>query len=164
VTELDPSATGPAAFAVCVIMKRKPSASRWINYTWQVSGVVVDSREPTTAKNGLKIRSAEDGDDFLWSGFTVKLYKDEAESYYHNLMAGQPSLYVITRDNEQNEPVPFRVSASFDEANAYIEAGEQAFPVPLPAELYGWIERFVLTHYVPEPRKKRKRKDWKEGE
>jgi hypothetical protein len=164
VTELDTSATGPASFAVAVIMKRKPSASRWINYTWQVIVVVVGSREPTAAGHGLKIRSAADGDEFLWSGFTLTLYKDEAESYYHNLMAAQPSLYVITRDNDQNEPVPFRVSASFDEANAYIEAGDQAYPVALPAQLYGWIERFVLTHYVPELRKKRKRKNWKEGE
>jgi hypothetical protein len=164
VIESEFPATGPASFPVAVIMKRRPSASRWVNYTWQVSGVVVHSADNMTAQTGRKIRSADDGDEFLWSGFKVTLYKDEAESYYHNLMAAQASLYVITRDNDQGEPVPFRVSASFDEANAYVEADAQAYPVPLPAELYGWIERFVLTHYVPEQRKKRKRKDWKQGQ
>jgi hypothetical protein len=162
--EFDPAATGPASFPVVVIIKRRPSANRWINYTWQISGVVVNSREQTAAMAGVRIRSAEDGDEFLWGGLSVTLYKDQCESYYHNLLAAQPNLYVITRDNERGEPVPFRVSASFDEANAYTEAEEQAYPVPMPAELYGWIERYVLTHYVPEPRKKRKRRNWKDGE
>ena len=92
------------------------------------------------------------------------MYKDEAESYYHNLMAPNPCLYVILRDNEQGQPEPFRVSASFDEANAYTEVDENAYPVAMPGELYNWVERFVLTHYVPEQRKKRKRKNWKAGE
>lgn len=163
-TELDPSATGPDSFPVVVILKRKPSTNRWIDYTWQVSGVVVSQQEAMASKTGVKIRSGDDGDEFLWGGLSVTLYKDEAESYYHNLMAPNPSLYVILRNNEQGQPEPFRVSACFDEANAYTEVDDDASAVAMPPELYHWIERFVLTHYVPEQRKKRKRKNWKAGE
>jgi hypothetical protein len=61
-------------------------------------------------------------------------------------------------------PRPFLVSLSFDEANAYLETDDvDVFPVAMPPELYRWIEAFVLAHYVPEPRRKRKRDDWREG-
>ena len=34
---------------------------------------------------------------------------------------------------------------------------------PMPGELYHWAERFVLEHYVPEKKRKRKRNNWKES-
>lgn len=100
------------------------------------------------------------GDDFLWGGIHLNLYKDQVESYYHNLMAPQAMLYVIVRVQD-NILTPVLVSASFDEANAYIESSDDAHPVPMPAEVYPWVERFVLEHYQPEPPRKRKRKNWK---
>jgi hypothetical protein len=42
-----------------------------------------------------------------------------------------------------------------------MEVEEDVFSVPMPAEIYRWVENFVLQHYVPERRKKRKREDWK---
>ena len=162
-TELDPNNGGPASFPIAVVINRKPSTNRWLKHSWRVSGIIVDRRQQTAINRGVKIRSADDGEDFIWTGLPLKLYKDEAESYYHNLMAPNPSIFVVTRTNEQDQPEPFIVSASFDEAHAYLEADDQAHALAMPAELYHWIERFVLTHYVPEPRKKRKRQDWKQS-
>jgi hypothetical protein len=54
------------------------------------------------------------------------------------------------------------VSASFDEAHAYLEAEGDAEAVPMPPEIYQWVERFVLKHYVPERKVKRKRRNWSE--
>ena len=162
-TTLDPSNTGPESFPLVVILKRTPARSRWQPYTWTVSSVLVHSGTDQSSVHGVQMRSGADGDEFLWSGLTVTLYRDEAESYYHNIMAEQPALYVVTRNNNQGEPEPFTVTASFDEAHAYMEGEENAHSVALPAELYAWIERFVLTHYVPEKRKKRKRQNWKEN-
>jgi hypothetical protein len=42
-----------------------------------------------------------------------------------------------------------------------METEELVESVDMPAELYRWAERFVLEHYVPKKRKKRKRDDWK---
>ena len=50
----------------------------------------------------------------------------------------------------------------FDEANAYAEGDEDVHNVPMPPELMKWLEAFVIAHYVPEKRKKRKRREWSE--
>jgi len=89
------------------------------------------------------------------------LYVDECESYYHNLLAKTPRCYVIARRDEDAVPVPFLVSLSFDEAHAYLEADDEVFEVDMPPEIYRWTEAFVLHHYTPEKRVKRKRQNWR---
>lgn len=109
------------------------------------------------------VRDTASAKEYLFSGLRLRLHKDESESYYHNLMASNPQLYVIARaagDGERMEP--FHVTASFDEGNAYLEADDEVYSVAMPPEVAVWIERFVLDHYVPEPRKKRKRRNWNE--
>ncbi len=154
---------GPDRFPVAVVMRRQPSANRWISHGWTAVGVVVSDRDDIGGVRGERISEQPDGsEDYLWGGLTLRLFKDQAESYYHNLMAPHPSLYVVLRDDPRGWPEPFLVSASFDEANAYVEADADAQPVALPPELHQAIERFVLRHYMPEPRRKRKRRNWKE--
>ncbi len=97
----------------------------------------------------------------LYPGFEISLHTDECESYYHNLVSARPCCYVVVRSDEQGVPVPALVSLSFDEAHAYLEADEDVFPVDLAPELYRWTERFVIDHYVPRKRTRRRRDDWK---
>jgi hypothetical protein len=100
--------------------------------------------------------------ELLYGGFRVRLHRDECESYYHNLRSPRPHCYVLTRPGAEGEPVPFLVSACFDEANAYLEGEDvQAYAVDMPPEIYRWVEAYVLEHYVPRPRRKRERDDWK---
>ena len=158
----------PDRFQVAVVLNRKPSKHRWLRHNWTIKGLVVSSQDSVSKARGECVRSdPEEGEDFLWGGLTLRLFKDQVESYYHNLMAPQPALYIILRSQEQDEPQPgapkpVRVSASFDEANAYVESDDDAQPAPMPAEIYPWVERFVLTHYAPERPIKRKRQNWKE--
>jgi hypothetical protein len=56
------------------------------------------------------------------------------------------------------------VTASYGEAASYSEVDENVYAVPIPPEIYLWIEAYVLEHYVPEKRRKRKRDDWKQDE
>ena len=51
---------------------------------------------------------------------------------------------------------------SYDEATSYMEVDEPVFSLPMPPEVYRWLEAYVLEHYVPERKKKRKRDDWKQ--
>jgi hypothetical protein len=100
--------------------------------------------------------------EHLVGGLSLRLHRDECESYYHNLASPRPQVYVMSRPDEvDGAPDPFQVSACFDEANAYAETDDDVHPVDMPAEVHAWVERFVLSHYVPEPRVKRKRRDWK---
>jgi hypothetical protein len=99
---------------------------------------------------------------FLHTGMRMHLYKDDAESYYYNLVSDNPSVFVIC-NQEAGEPLqPFIVTLSYGEATSYMETDEIVETVAMPPELYRWAEHFVLEHYVPEKRKKRKRDNWKE--
>jgi hypothetical protein len=58
-------------------------------------------------------------------------------------------------------PEPVLVTLSFDAGQAYQEADETVYAVPLPPELYRAAEAFVIAHYVPEKKRKRKLENWK---
>jgi hypothetical protein len=157
---LDPL-ENPDGFPVAVLMTRQPAPADkpWRGDAWRVIGVMVTS---TLGPGRTRVRSGPEGEDYLWGGLRLRLYKDEAESYYHNLMSTNPCVFVITNTDAGAAPRPLLVSASFDEAHAYLEAEGEAEAVPMPAELYNWVERFVLAHYIPERKVKRKRRDWAE--
>lgn len=152
----------PDSFPVRILMCRQPVTDNpWIDHRWQVLGVTAGDSGGEDPAGDQHVE--RDGVlEVLIHGHRVTLYQDECESYYHNLIAPKPNCYVITRTEEDGMPRPFQVSMSFDEANAYLETDDvEVFPVPMPPELYRWTEAYVLAHYVPEPRRKRKRDDWR---
>jgi len=154
-----------SSFPVSIIMEKRPSASKWADAYWTVVGIIVGERtaseQTTTEKTHLHTNG--DIEQYLYSGFSVQLFKDECESYYHNMVSPKPGCYVIAEKNDSEEPIPVKVSMSFDEAHAYQEAGSDVYPVEIPAELYGWMEAFVIDNYFPEKKFKRKLNDWKKG-
>jgi len=159
--ELTITAELPDAFPVTVVMERQPAkVSTWVDYVWKATGVIVgntlesqDESRVEHLENGYRLQ--------IFPGFQLRLYVDECDSYYHNLMSPSPHCYIVVRqDDDDDEPRPFIVSLSFDEAHAYLEGDDTVFTVDMPPELYRWTESFVLTHYCPEKLKKRKRKDW----
>lgn len=155
----------PNNFPVVVLMQSAPSQiNTWDDYQWQAVGVMVrnsDDIEQAQSQSQL-VHDQNDTRQYLYSGFSIRLYIDECESYYYNLIADTPRCFVITRRNESGVPIPFLVSMSFDEANAYLESDEDVYVVDVPPEIYRWTEAFVLMHYAPEKRKKRQRDDWKQ--
>ena len=147
-------------FPVVVLMQRQPSrVSRWSDYQWEAIGVMGYTEKATHSTVPQLVHEEGEVRQYLYSGFDVRLYIDECESYYYNLISPISRCYVIARKNEENIPVPFMVSMSFDEAHAYMETDEEVYAVDVPPELYRWTEDFVLMHYAPEKRKKRKRDD-----
>lgn len=144
----------PPHFPVTVLMEVRPvHGSRWITQSWAAVGVVVGERGSTGWRQARE--SDESGvRELLFAGLHVRLHADECESYYHNLLSETPKLFVIAREDAvSGRPQPFQVTASFDEAHAYLEAEESVYEVPVPPEIYRAVEAFVLEHYVPEPRK-----------
>ncbi len=146
--------TGPPQYPVAIILRhrptdpgRHPSGDRW-----QITGVIVSSQPAPTVLE-LKARSSPEGDHYLWSGFSIRLYPDEVESYGSNLRSDYPNLFVICYPNAQGIPVPSCMTASFAKAHAYPDALIEA--VPLPPELYPWVESYVLAHDAPERRTRR---------
>jgi len=147
-------------FQVTVMMQRQEIANNpWTDASWKALGVMLDSRNDPELKHFERVVADADIEQYLWSGLPLSLYADECESYYYNLMADNPLIFVISRTNEVlNQPEPFVVTASFDEANAYQESDDQVFSAAMAPDIYRWIEGFVLENYVPEKKYKRKRK------
>lgn len=142
-----------------VLTTREPVAGNpWISERWRVLGVVAEGENRSDSPARQLVRSGPDGDQYRWNGFALELRASEADNYYHNLIGGNPSVYVLAQEDEDGELIPQGVTIDYIEALAYAEFGNEGLAVPMPAEIYRTIEQFVLDHYVPEePRSKRKR-------
>lgn len=144
------------------MLRRQIQHGRWQVPDWQLTGVVA-GEEPTRVGTGrVLVHSGEDGEQYLWPGFALSLYRDAAESYWFNLTADNPLLFVICRDDEEAGVEPFLVTVDQHEAGAHLEGDDLVFSTPMPPEIHQWVEQFVVTHYVPREMKKRKRKKWSE--
>ncbi|SEO67025.1 Protein of unknown function [Aquisalimonas asiatica] len=122
----------------------------------EANGVVVGKRFATERRQSTCIRSAEEGSLYMWSGYHLQLRKAQAEAYYLNIRGDSPSVFVVGR-NGADGFVPERLTVSLDEAQnldatELRDAGETVMRVAMPAEVYRWVEGFVLKHY--EPRRK----------
>ena len=156
------------SFTVSVIMESRPSQNQWVDKVWDAVGIVALSDSDDSSDKANEVKVVEQGDikQLIYSGMKVRLYKDECESYYHNLMSPEPGCFIIAREedaegNDTGIPIPFLVSLSFDEAHAYLEGEATIYAVPIPAELYLWAEAYIIDNYIAEKRIKRKRTDWK---
>ncbi len=127
----------------------------------EVVGVLTRPAPNQAGLRKQRIHADADNEQYLWTGLDLNLHPDASESYYCNLMGEKPSVFVVSR-SEQGCLQPFLVTLSYDEAASYMEVDESVSAVPMPAEIYRWCEAFVLEHYVPEKKRKRKRDNWKQ--
>lgn len=133
----------------------KVEANVWIDDKWQAVGVIPTVRNSTPKKT--KLTNNPDGRDvYRYDGFVLEFERDELDSYYQNLVADKASVFVICRPDEDGYPQPFLATLSYDEAAIYMETDEIVYTVGIHIEIYKKIENFVLKHYQPAPRKKRK--------
>ncbi len=154
-----------STFDVAVLMERFAGVTRWQPWVWRPIGLLAGAVASGERGKAEILSASERSRQVLWRGYRLRLHVDETESYYHNLMADRPRAYVVTNAQEatvDNGPLPSLVTLSFDEANAYAECEEDVEPIAMPAELVQWVEAFVIEHYVPLKRVKRKRRPWAE--
>ena len=160
-----PAATAPLQYPVAVMVEFQAiHDNRWVDGRWLVTGVVAGEQIATDGIQSKRVHSGEAGQQYLWSGLSIELHKDDAESYYYNLISDNPGAFVICSE-EPGEPLqPFIVTLSYGEATSYMETDVRVERVDMPAELYRRLEQYVLANYVPEKKKKRKRDNWKEAD
>ena len=154
----------PESFPLSVVMQQtRVTTNIWQTIQWSAIGVIVGERHTSNGEESELILQDEHSAQHLHPGYRIRLHKDECESYYYNLIAESPQIYIVCRTDEVDKLMrPMLVSASYDEAAAYHESDNEVYTVPMPAELYNWIEAYVLQHYQPEKKRKRKLTDWKE--
>lgn len=154
-------------FPVSVLMERRlVTVGRWTQPQWEA--VAVLAGEKLSSEYGRTHTHSENGRDrYLWTGLKLQLFEGGAESYWHNLMSDTPRLFVICYaadedDDDSLELRPVFVTADQDEVSAHMESDDPVFSVPMPDKVLQSLERFVVTYYKPQEKRrgKRKRKSW----
>jgi hypothetical protein len=145
---------------VAVIMRRVRMDNRWQPWRWELEDVV-----PQEAAFGRQARLLHQSDDevrWLHPGFTVELFRDDAEGYYLNVTTDAPCWFVLWRMEEEatvaDEPIPrpTMVSLSYHDAGRWLDAQETVEQVPAPAHVVEWLRAYTDEHYVIEPRKRKR--------
>lgn len=149
----DTSTMSARTLAIAVIMQRTALDNRWVSEKWEALGVVQDVQGPAGPRVIL-----DDGKfrRVLYTGFSLELFRDEAESYHLNLTSPEPRVFVLLR-GEDGPPAPAMATVSYAEAARWMDGGENVDGVPMPPDIYAWVGEFVEAHYVPKPTKKRQR-------
>jgi Protein of unknown function (DUF3305) len=134
---------------VAIVMERRALANPWASEQWAAVAVIPDTgnREPCII--------AEDGASERWlhPGYELTLRRDEAEGYFLNVTSAEPRIFVMWH-MEDEQVRPHSVSASYNEASTWMDAGDQVDPVPMAPELALWLGDYVRDNYKPEPKKR----------
>ena len=152
------------SFPVLIVMQhRRIENNIWTSEKWEVEAVVAGGKDTDDEPVRSISRIGTDDEKYIWSNYQINLFKDEAESYYFNIISETPYVFVVCRDEEDGSQLtPFNVSVNYDEAASYMELDDQVFQVTMPPEIYRWVEAYVINNYVPVKKKKRKLENWKD--
>ena len=144
------------AVQVAVVMERETAPNRWEDWRFRIAEVV-----PHEDEFGLEARVLRDDGKLqrtLHPGFTLELFRDQAEGYWLNLSSGSPVWFVVWRidDADPSRAWPETVSLSYTEAGRWLDAQERVDNVPLPPDLAAWLQAYTDENYRPEPKQRRR--------
>ncbi len=146
-------------------MRRERLDNRWQPWRWVLEDVV--PQEPAFGTAPRLLRQTDEAAQWLFPGFSVELFRDDAEGYHLNATSPAPCWFVLWRldeeaaggaDSVERLARPVEVSLSYHDAGRWLDAQETAEQVPVPPEVLADLQAFVAEHYQPEP-KRRKRPD-----
>ena len=141
--------------AFTVVLSRRPAQSgRWRAPVPALAGILPCA----AAKRGVE-NLREGAGLFAFHGIPLTLHRDLAESYWANVSGANPRLFVVCREEEDDDgrARPLLLTASGDEAAGHNETDDMTFSAPMPAAARSFVEAFVMDNYFPEPKRKRKR-------
>jgi Protein of unknown function (DUF3305) len=134
---------------VAIVMERRALANPWASEEWTAIAVI-----PDTGNHGPCVIAEDSGSQrWLHPGYELTLRRDEAEGYFLNVTSAEPRLFVMWQ-MEDERAHPYSVSASYNEASTWMDAGDQVDPVPMAPELARWLGDYVRDNYRPEPKKR----------
>ena len=146
-----------ASMAVGVVVEGRAIQHRWRGWRWSVvegvPGLGVRERWRPRVQGAGGARDAAGAP-------ALELHRKATEDYRLALSATPPQLYVVLRA-EETRPVPFvpfLVTASPWEAQAYDGGDDLVDAVAMPEPIAAWIDAFVAEHHVDQPFFKRRRK------
>ena len=170
-----------------VIMRKENLDNPWVSYRWVPKEVLPDYGQSQAQANSSNSISGQflgrdaDGESWLFTGFELDLFLDEAEGYYLNVSATTPSWFVMWRVEEDIDryidpkslsmaqadnsiAVPHRICVSYNEAARLLDGGESVDTIPMSDEHAAWLQEYVNENYRPEPKKRHKPASFKGAE
>lgn len=158
------------AMPVGVVMQRRALNSRWQPFQWKPIEIVDFVNLPDYSADGSQqvrcLRLDADNGHWLFGGFEVKLFSDEAEGYFLNISAPAPCWFVMWRlENVEGTElaVPKFVTLSYNEAARLMDGGESVDTLPLSDAIVERLTAFTRTHYHPQPKKKHRKPSFEGG-
>jgi hypothetical protein len=148
---------------VAVVMRRERVSgpmSRWQTWRWVLADVVPHEDVFGTVARLLYKNDREER--WLHPGFTVQLFKDDAEGYDLNLSTAAPGWFVLWRMDEEAsvdaQPMarPVAVSLSYVDAGRWLDAQETVEQLAAPAQVVQWLQAFAAEHRATEPERRRR--------
>lgn len=153
---------------VAVVMRKERITgpmSRWQAWRWVLAEVL--AQDEGFGEQPRRLFKSEDEERWLYPGFSVELFRDDAEGYYLNVTTPAPCWFVLWRMEEEatlaDEPLarPAMVSLSYHDAGRWLDAQETVEQVPAPAEVIDWMRSFAEEHYVVEPKRRKRPESFK---
>lgn len=149
------------ALSIGVVMQRLRIDNRWQTYQWQPSEIL-------SSVPGDRRCLLDRDEDLRWlfGGFEVRLFSDEAEGYFLNISSPAPCWFVMWRPEEIDGieiAVPKVVTLSYHEGARLMDGGEKVDTVTASIDIVERLTAFVKTYYVPEQKRKRRKPSFEGG-
>lgn len=149
------------ALNIGVVMQRVRIDNRWQTHQWlplEILSNVPDSR--------LCLLESDEDSRWLFGGFEVRLFSDEAEGYFLNISSPAPCWFVMWRFEEIDGvevALPKVVTLSYHEGARLMDGGEKVDTIAASAEIVERLTAFVKTYYIPEQKRKRRKPSFEGG-
>ena len=168
-----------------VMMRKQNIDNPWVSFRWTPKEVLPDFGQFNSSQSnsivGQFLGRDADGESWLFTGYELDLFPDEAEGYYLNVSATTPAWFVMWRLEEEADrfideqsialtksessfAVPHRICVSYNEAARLLDGGESVDTVPMSEQHASWLQEYVNDNYRPEPKKRHKPASFKGAE
>ena len=154
---------------IAVVMQRLPLDNRWQPWQWRPLEIVeMDASSLPDQAAPRCLLSSDAETRWLFGGFEVELFRDEAEGYFLNVDSPQPCWFIMWRMEEHDGEadaiaVPKTVTLSYNEAARLMDGGERVEILPAPPHIVGMMQSFVDEYYRPEAKGKRRKPSFEGG-
>jgi hypothetical protein len=145
-----------AIMPVAVIVERRAVDNPWIDHSWKAIEVLPGA---PLAAPWTTLAAGPGWTRYLAGVAQLAMYRNETETYKHNIEAEVPAVYVFLRRADE-EPGLRLLGATVcvGEVEAHSDAGDDIVEaVPMPPEIRDWMAEFVALHHVERAFFKRKR-------
>ncbi|MEP5728493.1 MAG: DUF3305 domain-containing protein [Sulfitobacter sp.] len=138
-----------------IVVRRVPGVTRWATHVWQAVAVLPGASDV----RWKELRREGESVEFQAGTTPLELFRTDTEAYMHGLSAKIPSIYVVLRESEGDDPLDIVLAtASPYEAQDYADTGEELVEkVPMPDGLIAWIRDYCEMHHEHEVFVKRRR-------